>query len=91
MDLLVCEIMEGARQAEATAVVKDVQGRREFLPVDRELITEEEGKHWVSVSLIHVDDARQLALVGLPVEADSGAHRIWVKRSHLGQPNQVAS
>lgn len=91
MDLLLCEILEGARQAEATVVVKDVHERREFFPADRELITEEGGKHWVPVSLIHVDDPRKLALVGLPVEADSGAHRIWVKRSHLRQPNQVAS
>jgi hypothetical protein len=90
MGLLVCEILEGARQAEATAVVKDVRGCREFLPVDRDLLAEEEGRHWVPVSLIHVDAARQLALVGLPVEADSGAHRIWVKLSSLRQPNEVA-
>jgi len=89
MDMLICEVSEGARSAEATVTVKDVQGRREFLPVDRQLIVEEGGKHYLPVTIVHIDEAKKLALVALPVEADSGAHRIWVKRSQLRQPTEV--
>jgi hypothetical protein len=91
MPLLVCDLAEGARQAEATAIVKDYQGRREFLPLDRGLITQENGKSWISVFVIHVDEATKTALVGLPIEADSGTHRIWVKTSQLRHVTEPVS
>jgi hypothetical protein len=90
MATLICEVSEGARKAEATVTVKDYQGRREFLPVDRELIADEGGKHYLPVTIIHIDETKKLALVGLPVEADSGAHRIWVKFSQLHHHTEMA-
>jgi hypothetical protein len=89
MSLLLCEITEGARKAEATAIVKDVTGRKEFLPIDRGLLSEEAGKHFLAVDLIYSDSQKKIALVGLPVEADSGAHRIWVKLSSIHQTSEI--
>ena len=83
MALLVCDVEEGARPAEATVILRDYQGRREFLPLDRGLITQEAGKNWITVFVLHVDEATKTAFVGLPEEADSGTHRIWVKKSQL--------
>jgi hypothetical protein len=90
MALVMCEVLEGARPSEATAVVRDYQGRREFLPVDRGLLHQEQDKTYLPVGVVHVDPARKLALIALPVEADSGANRIWVKASSLHQPSEVA-
>lgn len=90
MAMLICEVSEGARQAEATVMVKDSQNHREFLPVDRELIVDEGDKHYLPVTIIYVDDAKKLALVGLPLEADSGTHRIWVKLSQLHRHTETA-
>jgi hypothetical protein len=55
------------------------------MPVERGLLTEEGGKYYLSVGLVHVSHERKTALVSLPVEADSGAHRVWVRFDHLKQ------
>ena len=91
MALLVCDLSEGARRQEATVILKDYEGWREFLPLDRGLITRENGKNFISVSILHIDAATKTALVGLPEEADSGTHRIWVKTSQLRQVGEPVS
>jgi hypothetical protein len=83
MALLVCDVEKGARDAEATVILKDYQGRPEFLPLDRGLITQEEGKNWIGVYVLHIDPKTKTAFVNLPEEADSGTHRIWVKLKQL--------
>lgn len=80
---VICEISEGLRKSEATAHLMTFDGRSEFVPVDRGLISEEEGRHYLSVGLLHISHEKKAALVSLPVEADSGAHRIWVKLDQL--------
>jgi len=39
----------------------------------------EDGKHYLPVTLMQIDPKSKAALVGLPLEADSGVHRVWVK------------
>lgn len=85
MALVLCEVSEGLRSSEATVKLTTSDGGSEFLPVDRGLLTEEGGQHYLSVGLIHVSDEKGIALVSLPVEADSGAHRVWVKKDWLKQ------
>jgi hypothetical protein len=46
-------------------------------------------KDYLSVGLIHISHEKKTALVTLPVEADSGAHRVWVKLDHLKQEQEV--
>ncbi len=83
MAQVLCEVSEGLRSSEATVKLITYDGRPEFLPVDRGFISEEGGKHYLSVGLIHISHEQKAALVALPVEADSGAHRVWVRFDHL--------
>ena len=83
MARVLCSVSEGARPAEATVEVRDYQGRPEYLPVDRALIIAENGTSYLSVAVLHVEPTKKAALVDLPVEADSGANRIWVNLANL--------
>jgi hypothetical protein len=71
------------RKSEATVKLTAYDGRPEFLPVDRGLLSEEDGRNYLSVGLVHVSHEKKAALVSLPVEADSGAHRVWVNLDRL--------
>jgi hypothetical protein len=81
--LLECQVENGLRPQEATVMVKDFHGQTEFMPLDRGMLEHGGEKRYVPVALIHVDTRNKAALVGLPIEADSGAHRIWVKVQDL--------
>jgi len=83
MAQVLCEVSEGLRDSEATVKLATYENRSEYLPVDRGLLSEEGGKYYLAVGLIHVNMDRRIALVSLPVEADSGAHRVWVRLDHL--------
>lgn len=83
MAQVLCEVSEGLRKSEATAKLTTYEGRPEFLPVDRGFLSEENGRTYLSVGLVHVSQEKKAALVALPVEADSGAHRVWVRLEHL--------
>ena len=77
---------EGLRKAEATVTVSEYDGTPQHFPLDRGLITKTGGRSAIPVGVIQYagnagDD--ELALVSLPVEADSGTQRIWVKLSDL--------
>ncbi|HEX5273076.1 MAG TPA: hypothetical protein VFW33_21415 [Gemmataceae bacterium] len=85
MAQVLCEVSEGLRKSEATVKLMTYGGRPEFLPVDRGLVSQENGRHYLSVGLVHVSEERKAALVSLPVEADSGAHRVWVSLDQLRQ------
>lgn len=83
MALLKCKVSKGLRAAEVTVEVRDYSGRREFLPADRDMIEQQDGQSYLPVPILQLDKARKAAVVSLPVEADSGAYRIWVKLSDL--------
>jgi hypothetical protein len=85
MAQVLCEVSDGLRKSEATVKLMTYGGRPEFLPVDRGLLSQENGKYYLSVGLVHISPEKRAALVSLPVEADSGAHRAWVKLDHLKQ------
>lgn len=85
MASVLCEVSEGLRKSEAPVKRLTYDGRPEFLPVDHGLLSEEGGKCYLSVGLVHVSQEKQAALVSLPVEADSGAHRVWMRLDHLKQ------
>jgi hypothetical protein len=80
---LPCEVSEGLRPAEATVRITDENNRGHFLPVDRELLNEEGGRYYLPVTLVHVDERKKRALVGLPIETDSGYNRLWVRQKQL--------
>ncbi len=85
MAQVICEVSDGLRKSEATVKLITYDGRPEFLPVDRGLVTEEGDHRYLAVGLIHINAEKKAALISLPVEADSGAHRVWVHLDRLRQ------
>ncbi len=85
MAYVICEVSAGLRPAEAKVMIRDFEGRRQFLPIHREMLLHEGGQYYLPVGLIHIDEDQQAALVALPEEADSGAHRLWVRLDSLRQ------
>lgn len=83
MALLKCKVSNGLRDAEKTVEVSEYSGRREFLPVDEGMIEQRGKSTFLPVTVLQVDKNNNAAIVSLPVETDSGAHRIWVKLSDL--------
>jgi len=81
--LVECKVRNGLRPSEASVEIRDAEGRPEFLPVERDFLHLEDEQYYLPVSVFHVDQARKRAIVTLPVEADSGSHRIWVKLSQM--------
>jgi hypothetical protein len=88
--LLECQVEDGLRPQEATVLVEDFHGETEFMPLDRGMLEVEGDRRYVPVALIQLDRKSKAALVNLPIEADSGAHRIWVKLESLkGLPEEI--
>jgi hypothetical protein len=81
--LLCTKVEEGLRPSEATVTIQEYDGRPQYLPVDRELLTQQGRSHYLPVRLLRLDRTRKLALVVLPIEADSGANRLWVELGKL--------
>jgi hypothetical protein len=47
--------------------------------IDRGMLEQEDGVYYLPVVVVYVDRTKGAALVNLPIEADSGAHRLWVR------------
>ncbi|WP_165250611.1 hypothetical protein [Paludisphaera soli] len=80
---VLCEVGAGLRPSERTAAVPDVYGDRHHLRVEAGFLAEVDGKSYLPVGLIGVDEAKQLALVELPHESDAGINRLWVRMGNL--------
>jgi hypothetical protein len=89
MARVLCTVTEGLRQAEATVEIRDANGRREFLPIARDFLMYENGQAYLPVPVLALDRREKVALVALPIEADSGANRIWVKTANLRDWNEA--
>jgi hypothetical protein len=84
MALLFCTRVDpGLRPAEVTVTVEEYDGRPQYFPIDRGMLTTCDGKIYLSVGIIHEDPSRQVALISLPEEADSGANRLWVNLDQI--------
>lgn len=83
MAQVVCEESPGLRETERTVAVKDVHGRRHYLRVEVGFLAREGGGSFLPVGVVGIDDAKKMALVELPHEADSGINRLWVRWDEL--------
>ena len=87
MAKLRCEsASEGLRASEALAIFRDYQGRRHFLRVERDFLSEEDGRYYLPVGVVHVDPRTNMVLIELPHEAETGANRLWVTQEQLDKP-----
>ena len=83
MALVACEISNGLRESEATVAVREVAGDHQYLRVERDFLSQEGGRFFLSVALIQFDPTGASALIELPQEADSGTSRLWVPAANL--------
>ncbi len=89
MAQLLCQISEGLRPAEANVRIEEYNGIPHYLPAHRDFLTREGGNYYLPVTLLWIDEAKKVALVGLSIETDSGANRLWVKLDQLMHTNGV--
>jgi hypothetical protein len=74
-----CEVLDGGLIPNSvTAHVRDLMGKSQYINVLRGLINHHEGHDYLAVGFVQIDPATGTALVEFPVEADSGANRMWV-------------
>lgn len=79
-------ISEGLRASEALAAFEDHSGRRHFIRVERDFLSEEGGQSFLPIGIVHVDSKKNLILIELPHEAETGANRLWVRQDQLDEP-----
>jgi hypothetical protein len=58
--------------------VPDETDNYHFFRIAQGVVSHEDGKNYLIVTIIEVDHGRERALIQLPCEADSGANRLWV-------------
>ena len=68
---------------ERMVAIRDIHGKCQLLRVERDFLTEAAGKNYVTVGIVHRDPKTETVLIELPHEAESGAHRLWVRPEHL--------
>ncbi len=74
-----CEVREGGILPQGvTAVVEDINRRRQFVQVTQALINRIGDVSYLPIGLVEIDRKSRKALIELPAEADSGVNRMWV-------------
>jgi hypothetical protein len=87
MSQLLCEgVTEGLRDSEACAIFRDYQGRRHFLRVERDFLTQRGDQTYLPIGVVGVDPRTKLVLVELDHEAETGINRLWVRQDQLDKP-----
>ena len=89
MMLVQCEVSPGVGSVAVSVAVRDSANQPTFLEIDRGMVTRRHGRHYLPVGEVCRDLEKGVALIEFPVEADSGAHRIWVPLSSLLKPKGV--
>ena len=85
-----CEcVADGLRDSEALVSVRDYNGRRHSIRVERDFLSEINGQWYLPVGVVHVDPRTQAALVEFPHEPETGINRIWIKPELLDQPLEI--
>ncbi len=87
-----CEqVSQGLRDSERTVAVRDVHGRRHYLRVEHEFLTQQGDTCWLPVGKVQQDRERGLTLIELPQEAETGANRLWVHTADLLESARVSA
>jgi hypothetical protein len=90
MALVPCEVTEGPRAGFKVVGVPSIEGHTEYLTIEERFLVPRGDAYLLPVRLIGRDPRYKTALIQLPVEADSGANRVWVRgESVMEAPDQV--
>jgi hypothetical protein len=87
MMLVRCEVQPTGGAVSTSVAVRDTSNVQTFLEVQRDFVTQRQGSHYLPIGVVYRDREKGVALIEFPVEAASGAHRIWVPLSSLLEPN----
>lgn len=79
-------ISEGLRASESLAAFQDFRGRRHFIRVETDFLSQQAGQSFLPIGIVHFDIKTKLVLIELPHEAETGANRLWVKPEQLDEP-----
>jgi hypothetical protein len=80
------KVTEGLRSSEVVASFTDFHGRRHFIRVEHDFLSEQEGAEYLPVGIVHFDPKNKAVLIELSHEAETGANRLWVKPEQLDEP-----
>jgi hypothetical protein len=80
------KVTEGLRSSEVVASFTDFHGRRHFIRVEQDFLSEQHGAEYLPVGVVHVDPKSKAVLIELSHEAETGANRLWVKPEQLDEP-----
>jgi hypothetical protein len=86
---VICEVRPGLRESERTVAVVNIHGRKEFLRIEGSYLRCEGGKFYLPVGYIYEHPESDSVLIELPMEADSGARRVFVPRKNIQVRNKV--
>mgnify|MGYP000092791580 CR=1 FL=1 len=91
MPLLQCDVLDGPRQGFKAIGIASIEGFTEYLTIEDRFLVDQDGEFFLPVRLVGKDNQHKTALIQLPVEADSGANRVWVWEQNLKTVNREVS
>jgi hypothetical protein len=92
MALVLCEVYSPSAETVAVSVtVRDTTNVPTHLEIQRDFVTHRRGTTYLPIGVVYRDKEKGVALIEFPVEADSGAHRIWVPLASLLEPNGASA
>jgi hypothetical protein len=87
MAAVICEeVGPGLRASERTVSVRDVEGPRSWLRVEKDFLWEANGHFYLPVGVVQVTRDGQYVLIEFPQAVDAGTQRLWVRMSDLLEP-----
>jgi hypothetical protein len=91
MAMVLCEVRPGAGTVAVSVAVRDINNVQTFLEIQHDFVTRRKGQTYLPIGVVYKDRDKGVALIEFPVEADSGAHRLWVPLSSLVDTNEVSA
>jgi hypothetical protein len=86
--LLRCEVVDGPRNGFKAISIPSVTGEKEYLSIEEAFLVRCGSDLCLPVRLIGEDQSKGFYLIQLPVEADSGANRVWVNNNVFYEPSK---
>ncbi len=91
MAMVKCEVRPGPGTVAVSAEVRDINNVKTFVEIQHDFVTKRQGQWYLPIGVVHKDKEKGVALIEFPVEADSGAHRIWIPLSSLLESNGASA
>ncbi len=73
-----CKVSDGFTDRDITVSVTDERGREQFIHVLKSMVNKVSESFFLPVGVVNVDHRGGRVLIELPIEADSGANRMWI-------------